>query len=255
MNGEEIESAYIANGCIRFFNSWITKRIDIAEQLFQSGYQFETQWYSPNSSYKLSNDHSMHGSDVMCQLITDKIRRGTNAVNAMEEAFCENPGEIVGLLLHITEPNGIIWSRMNYPMHVSVSNHGTYLATSPFAFPTDARDPFLLPAFSAGKIYKDSYTIQPFQNPPAEIWPLDSKLFHDMYEIIYAELKKEGGTTVPKIGELIYPMFGKEKLAPIGPVIYRILYDIHRNEGLKFETKYKPGQVEDKQAPVFYMSL
>lgn len=253
-NGK-IESAYIANGCIRFFNPWLEKRISVAESVVQDGYELKTKLYSPKSSYKLSSGMTMHGSDVMCQLITRNIHKGADVVDAIADAFCENPGEIVGLLLNVNEPNGIIWGRMNYPMHVNFVEHGAYLATAPMAFPEDAGEPQLLHPFSSGIIYKDFLTLKPFKNPPAEIWSLDSILYHKMYEIIYAELQKDGGTTVPQIGELIYPMFGKEKLAPIGPVIYRILYDIHRNEGLKFETKYKPGQVEDKQAPVFYMSL
>ena len=251
----EIETAYIANGCIRFFNPWLEKRIAIAESLHNDGYEIKAKVYSPTSSYKLSNGMTMHGSDVMCQLITRNIDHGVNAVDAMANAFCENPGEIVGLLLSKTEPDGIAWARMNFPMHVNFVEHGAYLATTPMAFPEDAGEPQLLHPFSSGMIYKDHLTIKPFKNPPAEIWPMDSILFHKMYEVIYAELKKEGGTTVPELGKLITPMFGEGKLAPIGAVIYRILYDINRIEPLKFETKYKPGQTENLKAPVFYMSL
>ena len=254
-NGDGIESAYIANGCIRYFNPWLEQRIQVAEMLIEEGYKIETQWYSPKSSYKLSNGMSMHTSDVMCQLITKHIHDGFDAVDAIAMAYCENPGEIVGLFLTVSEPDGIVWSRMNYPMFVGTVEHGTYLATAPMAFLENITDPQLLPPLSSGKVLKDSYTCKPFKEPPAQIWPFDSILLHDMYEIIYAELKKEGGTTVPEIGKIITPMFGSDKIAPIGPVIYRILYDINKKEPLKIETKYKPGQLEGTKAPVFYMSL
>ena len=50
-------------------------------------------------------------------------------------------------------------------------------------------------------------------------------------------------------------MFGKEKLAPIGAVIYRILYDINRVEPLRIETTYRTDKMEGVKAPVFHISL
>ena len=196
----EIITSYVANGCIRYFNPWLEKRIAIAERVVNDGYELKAQVYSPKSSYKLSNGMTMHGSDVMCQLISQKIDQGKKADDAMADAFCENPGEIVGLLLSITEPDGIVWSRMNYPMHVNFVKHGAYLATTPMAFPEDAGEPQLLPELSSGMIYKDHLSIKPFKNPPAECWPLDSVLFHKMYEIIYEELKKEAVQQYRKSG-------------------------------------------------------
>lgn len=251
----EIESAFIENGCVRFFKPLLEERIAIAEQLKKDGYELKTEVYCPDSSFKLSNGCKIHYCDVLCQLITQKVREGSDTVTAIADATCQMPTETVGLYLSKTEPDAITYTRMNFPMHVSFASHGMYLGSAPTSFPSDAGEPQLLPAFTSGLIKKDSLVIKPFKKAPATIAPLDSITFHKMYEYIYEQLHKEGGVTVPELGNAIMPMFEPADLAPVGATIYKILYDINRKEPLHFETKRKPGKLEGLTAPVFYMSL
>ena len=94
-------------------------------------------------------------SDVMCQLIYKHRSGGRDLANAMEEAFCEMPSEIVGLAIEPQTPDCICFSRINMPMFVGFDGTGAYLASSPTAFPARVKDYRLLPARSSGRVYKD----------------------------------------------------------------------------------------------------
>ena len=120
----------------------------------------------------LSNGNKIHYCDVLCQLISQKIHKGYDTTDAIEKTFCEMPAEVVGLLLSLTNPDAITWGRMNFPMHVAFADHGAYLATAPMANPEDAGEPYVLPAFSTGLIYKDKYTVKPFNLRSSAVIPI-----------------------------------------------------------------------------------
>ena len=253
-NGE-IESAFIENGCVRFFKPRNDEYIAIAERVKADGYELKTEVYCPEASYRLSNGNKIHYCDVLCQLITQKIDQGMDPVTAIAEANCEMPTETVGLYLTKKEPEGIVWGRISFPMHVSYSSHGMYMGTAPISFPEDAGEPQLLPPFASGVVRKDKVEIVPFKKQPATIAPLDTVTLHKLYEVIYQELQKEEGTTVPEIGKLILTMFEPADLPPVGAAIYRIMYDINRKEGINITEERKPGRLEGLTAPVFRMRL
>jgi hypothetical protein len=135
--------------------------------------------------------------------------------------------------------------------------HGAYLATTPMAFLEDAGEPLLLPPMSCGFITKDSLQLKSFDRHLASVAPLNSKTYHDLYDVIYEALHREGGIHLgmPLGNGDIRSYFEEADLVPSGAAIYRILYDINRNEPIKIHTEYKPGQKEGLTAPVFYVSL
>ena len=253
VNGE-IDTAFIVNGVVRFFDPQVKERIALAEKVKADGYELKTEVYCPDSTHVLSNGNKVHYIDVLCQLIAQKIHKGVDSVSAIEETFCEMPAEVVGLLLSLTQPDAITWGRMNFPMFVSYAEHGAYLATAPMANPDDAGEPYILPPFSSGLIYKDRFTIQPFKQQPASIAPMDEKSCGKVYDAVYKALHQEGGVTIPTLG-IDGSFFEPADVASANVATYRALYDINRNEKIKIEIKRKPGQIEGLTAPVFYMSL
>lgn len=249
-----VESAIASNGVFRFFKARIAEHIAIAEKLLQDGYEFKSAFYCPERPMHLANGNTVQNNDVLCQLTTQKIRSGMDAVSAIAEATCEFPAERVSVLLSVTEPDAICWARMNYPMHLNFVSHGAYLATTPIAFPEDAGEPFLLPALSAGKVTKDSLFMKPFTNPPATVAPLDSKVYHDVYDMVYTKLHEEEGVTLYTSGDST-PFFEDADLKPNGAVKYRVLYDINRREPIKFSLGEKVCQHNGRTAPQFIMHL
>lgn len=252
-NGE-IESALIENGCVRFFEPRLNERIAFAEQVKRDGYELKSEVYCPDTKHVLSTGMKFHYVDVLCQLITQKIDQGLDSVTAMEKTYCEMPAEMVGLLLTKTQPDAITWARINFPMHVAFAEHGAYLATAPMANPEDAGEPYALPPFASGLIYKDHFTIHPFKNPPATIAELTSCSYGKVYDAVYKALHKEGGVTLPTLG-IDASFFEDADLAPTNVAVYRALYDINRKEKIKIEVKRKPGKIEGLTVPVFYLSL
>ena len=251
---DKIDTAFIVNGVVRFFDPLLKERIALAEKVKADGYELKTEVYCPDSTHVLSNGNKVHYIDVLCQLISQKIHKGYDTTEAIEKTFCEMPAEVVGLLLSVTTPDVITWGRMNFPMHIAFAKHGAYLATAPMANPEDAGEPFVLPPFSTGLVYKDRYTVKPFQEQPSSIAELNSCAYGNVYDHVYKALHQEGGVTIPTLG-VDASFFESADIAPANVAVYRALYDINRKEKIKIEVKRKPGQMEGLTAPVFYMSL
>ena len=249
-----VESALIENGCIRFFDPLLPNRIATAEKLIKDGYEFKSAFHCPERDFHLSDGRTMHYIDVLCQLVTQKIHNGADAVTALAEAECEYPTEMVALFLSITEPDAICWARTNFPMHLNFVDHGAYLATTPMAFPEDAGEPYLLPPMSSGKVTRDSLFLKPFSNPPAKVAPLDSKAYHDVYNMVYEALHREGGINLYTLGD-VKPFFQQADIYPTGASVYRALYDIHRKEPLHIRVGEKVCDHNGKTAPQFFLSL
>lgn len=251
---EEIKTAFVLNGWGGCFKSIKEKEKTISERLISEGFDLKSRVESNGQAITLSDNMRVHPSDVMCQLIGEKMEQGFRVVDAMAEAYCEFPMEIVGLMLSLAEPNAIAYARMNFPMFVGVAGHGTYLATAPQAFPTDASEPHLLPVLSSGLIYKDEFTCKPFKNKPATVAELNTHTYKIIYDAICEALKTEK-QTLPMLGELIWDMFDPADCTQRGAAAYSVLYDLDRQGKLQKETRYQSGVFEGLQAPVCYMWL
>jgi len=249
-----VESALVENGCIRFFDPLLPNRIATAEKLRQDGYTFQSAFHCPERAFHLANGDTMHYIDVLCQLVTQKIHNGMDAVTALAEAECEYPTEMVALFLSVTEPDAICWTRTNFPMHLNFVEHGAYLATTPMAFPEDAGEPYLLPPMSSGKVTRNSLFLRPFANPPATVAPIDSRVYQSVYNMVYEKLHQEGGVTLYTSGDST-PFFEEADLRPNGAVKYRVLYDINRQEPIKITMGQTVCRHNGRVAPQFILSL
>ncbi len=253
----EILTAFVLNGTYGCCENNIQQYARLAENMIASGFEFKSRTKSCGNPLTLSDGTMVHGSDLMCQLVAKNILNGMDTATAMENAYCEMPEEVVGLLLSTLEKNAIAWCRMNYPMHIGFASHGAYLATAPLAFPKDASEPLLLPTLSSGYVYKDHFTCKPFKNPPLKVAPLTTKIKHDVYEIIYNALK-EGDKTYHELRKSVLPLFENDTeydCVQVAAAVYGVLYDIDRQGELKITAKYNPGVFDGLKAPVYYMSL
>ncbi len=246
--------AYVANGAAGPFRERMPEFSALAEQLIREGYPFTSVDKAENKNYqKLSDGTSIHMSDAMCQLILRNIDRGADTATAMTEAFCEMPGDIVGLLLSLSEPNGIFWSRINRPMMVGFAAHGAYLATTAWAFPADAQGATALPPLASGCVYRDKYTVIPYQQPPIEVAPLTASLRRAAYDIIYKELQG-GEKSMSELKNATSVLFdgGCSQNALLA---YETLCEIAKDHAIELRTARVPGAREGIDAPKFYISL
>ncbi|MBQ6946443.1 MAG: hypothetical protein IJN42_00195 [Clostridia bacterium] len=169
-----VRTAYIANGSTGRFADRLKQSAVIAQQLLAQGYEMPSRTTVPNHRYPTLSDGSVvHMSDLMCQLITAKTDEGLSPDRAMAEAFCRLPSEIVGLLLSLDQPDCIAWARVNFPLSVAFAPHGAYLSSTPMAFPADAGSAQWMPALTAGRVYRDRFTLAPIVGFPAKVAQTD----------------------------------------------------------------------------------
>ena len=194
----------------------------------------------------------VHMSDVMCALIAKECDEGATPCDAITASFTRMPGEIVGLLLSLSTPKKIAWSKINRPMFLSFSSHGAYLASCPIAFPEDAADPINLPELSSGYVTKNSFTAKKYENPPINVAVADAKTIHDAYDTIVELLSEERSFNTLKVGHLFPKSDGI--LAAAG-LKYSILYSLWREGKLDIKKIISAGKVENTTTTAFTLKL
>jgi len=182
IKNESPRIAYVANGASGFFTDRKEGYASAIEKLIADGYKMSSQITMEDSIYnKLSDGTTVHMSDVMCQIILKNIENGMDVIDAMENGFCTFPSEIVGLTLALDTPDRINYSRINMPMYVGRADHGTYMASTPIAFPEDAREHYLLPPCTSGCVYKNGVFSKAYRECPASVAPITARVRHDAY--------------------------------------------------------------------------
>ena len=253
--GGEVFTAQVYNGSVGYFDHFSEKRARVAERLLGEGFSMRSRVFESNGKrVTLSDNSRVHLSDIMCQLVSKNILEGDRADLAMEKGFCEIPAEIVGLMLTVSEPDAIVYSRINKPMYVGAAQHGNYLATAPQAFPSDAGVPFLLPALSRGFIKKDTVSFSMFREAPATVAPLSASAVAESYKII-CEALREGKHSVPELAKLVAPIFDEANCKQAACAVYAVLYELKGAGVLKTESSSRPGVFEGLTAPVFRFSI
>ena len=248
--------AYVANGAAGHFIDRIPEYCKIAQALEDSGFPASAYENYNNKNYvSLENGANVHMSDVMCQLIRRNMARGSDAVTAMTDAYLEMPGEIVGLLLSLTKPDKIVWSRINMPMNLAFCEHGAYLASAALCFPDDAGDPQHLPVCASGYVTADSLYVTPYKSNPATVAPITAEVTKKAYDAVLEALAS-GPKLNKELSELVKAVFpdGYQCLQ-IAPLLYSVYYALKQQGRLVIESHRVPGSAEGLTAPKFKMSL
>ena len=240
-NGEAV-TAYAAVGSNGFFSSRRQEFDDIANELFSEGFEMSSGIHGIESEIypTMPDGAKVHMSDVMCQLVFKYILEGNTGEAAMAKAFCRMPGEIIGLNVNKNEPDRITWAKISEALFVSFSEHGAYVSSSPEGFPEDAGDVHILPPNSSGCIFKDHYTVVPFEKAPCTVRGMDASIVKHCYDEILNILEAE---------QSLYPVWDKLKLTLSGADCYQIsslLYVVI--EALKKEGKIALRTVEAEGA-------
>ena len=249
----EIKAAMVLNGTSGCFKPRREERIRITQELLANGATIPSHCKG-EGMMNLPDGTCVHSSDVFCQLVDTHVQKGADPASAAARAFCEFPTEAVVLMLSLAKQDAITFARFNFPMHVAFCDHGTYLATTPQAMPTDAGDYHLLPLRSSGYIYKDHFECHPFPEKIATIAPLTPARRAKIYEIVCEKLR-EGEQTVTTLAAAIRPVFDGYDCGQVGASIYQVLDELERDGKLHRERRFIKGQFEELQAPEDYMWL
>lgn len=165
--------AYAANGIMSKLFKDVTDMSGQAKRLYEKGYRFPTStdnellYFYP--SY--APGCNVHVSEIMCFLIDEQMQLGYSDAEAMERAFCNNPSEIVGLMLNAENPDSITVGKVNFPMWVGHGDGEMFLATTALVFDDDlVSQSYSLPTNSIIEVSRDSVLIHPFQKPFTRIY-------------------------------------------------------------------------------------
>ncbi len=251
--GGAVQTALVMNGCGGIFKGTFSVS-EIAERLMAQGYEMKS-YHKEAGNTRLSDGGYCHSTDVRCQLADSKIGAGMDAAEALQEVFTEMPGESVGLLLNVTEPNAISFARVVMPMHVGFAEDGVYMATAPLAFIDQTGDYTLLPAMSYGKVFRGGFEVKPFKNPPATVAPITPEVMHTAYEKMLEVLKEPTPFVKTGLSKALAELYPKADCTQRGTVGYQVITELYRQGRLKVETRYIPGQREGLKAPIFYLSI
>jgi len=230
-------TAYVLNGSRSFFSS-VPRNVPRAESLIKDGYTFRTRTVggiAGEHTPLLEDGTCVHTSEIMSNLILRNLDRGMEPAFAMEAAMDEFPLECVGLLLSVAHPDRISYSRFNMPMNLGFAEHGCYMASAALCFPEDAGYPLPVPAGSVGYVYRDHYESYPYKKLPASLAPITARVRKEGYDAVVAALK-DGNQTVPLLAKLVAPIFDEADCVQKAMLVYDILYILHREGRLKYDT-------------------
>lgn len=250
-----VREAYVANGAAGCFAGGRQAANLLTQELLQQGYTMHSHEPVQIEGYPaLSDGTGVHMSDSMCQLISRNIDRGMTPDTAIGEAYLQMPGEIVGLLLSLADPEGIAWSRINMPMMLGFCDHGAYLASSAMGIPTDSREPIALPPCASGMVYRDSFTVKPYPTLPARVAPVTARVRQQAYTKI-CEALSAAPQGVGELQDVICPLFAAADCVPMTLVVYDVLCSLEQEGRLKTECRRLPGAFEGLEAPKFFFSI
>ena len=241
-NGDVI-SAYIANGNNAPFSD---KESDakIAASLLEQCYNMKSKQEYPvdkKTNYpRLPDNDVVHISDVLCQLITKHVDKGAHPSKAMEKAFTEMPSELVGLYLHVDFPDTIAWARTNMPIFIAYADHGTYIASTPTAFPDDAGDPIPMLPYTYGSVGNNKLTVSSFAEKKGKIAPIDARLRFEAYKLIN-ELLAESPRDFHTLTKAVAPLFEEADVLQFEVAVYEVLYSLKKQGKIKIEPEFFPG--------------
>lgn len=247
--------AYVANGALGCFAHRQAEYCDLSASLIDAGYPMLSRVRIDHGKYpRLPDGTTVHMSDAMCQLIARNIDRGQRPTKAMEDAYCEMPSEIVGLLLALSEPDSIAFTRINMPMNLAFAPHGAYLGSAALAFPADCTEPQALPPCSTGRVWCNRVEINPYRNPPAAVAAIDARVRADAYAAIVSALT-EGPKSMSELNRAIRPCFGPGDCKPLALLSYDILAALLRQGRITEELRRVEGEFPHLGAPKTYFSL
>ena len=242
----EVLTAFIANGingcCNERNHTEIPPKI---KELIAAGYPLKSGVTAPpNAKHPELHDgkYLYHKTDIIAQNVSMKIfEKGLSPADAMAESYTEITGENIALMLSVTDPEAIHFVRLNFPMFIGMTEHGTCMATVPLAFFDHTKQYHLLPALSSGRIMKDGYSVKKMPDPPFTVSTATPEIWHLAYERIISQLKQGKR----EFGVTFVEDFPKADCTEKNAVTWAVLSELYRQGKLELEKELLPGVRED----------
>lgn len=246
--------AYIANGSAGMWKD-DPRRNETARRLHRAGHKFRSSSPRPIGNYPVLDDGTAtHMSDVMAHAIGESLMETNDPEAAIAKAFLDTPSEIVGLYVSPRHPDAVFGARWNMPACVAMDDDGTYVASSPDAFPDGVRWRTWLPPSSVFRVERGRLSASPLGAPGGAI-----AATVDLAKAREAILEALQGGEEMGVGELNQRMDALLAGDAAPAVRYDPVYEtLHRlkAEGLvRLVKKQVPGATEGARATRFFHVL
>ena len=246
--------AHVSNGGAGHFADKFEEIGRIAEKMLEEGYELRSKERFKNPKITVSDGDCIHLSDLTAQYTMKLIEQGLSPECAAETAIMTIPSDDVDLNISLYHPDSIVLAKMSQPMADGFCSHGAYMATSALAFPEDAREPIILPGFTAGKVYADRYCLKPFDTLPCTHECFDTYTVTKAYGMVAEMLKQKPMPVCDIRAELRPKLFPNAQSAPTTLVIYEVLRAMKKEGILHREDGTVPGR-DGMTAPRAYFHI
>jgi len=225
-----------------------------ARMLMEEGFPFTSRRPSGRGRLDMGDGTMIHPTEVQAHYTAKGILEGMTSVDAMEHTFTQQKKEGAALLLSLTCPDAITWTRTSFPLEAAFADHGAYIATSPQGFPEDAGETMILPALSSGLLTKESYTCKKYAHPPFTVAPITPEIWNKAYTEITKALKEPCHLYDLPWGA-ITEAFAPADCTQRNTVVYCVLAELAKKGLLEEEIRRVPHREGELTAPSRYMWL
>ncbi len=245
--------AYLAQGSMGYWDGKTDTAL-MARLLADAGHTFRSSSDTSLGAYPLLPDGTWtHTSEVMAHWIALHLAETGDPEQALRKAFTDWPGEIMGLYITLSHPDTVYGARWNQPICVARDNGGTYLASSPMAFPHDFAWQTWVPPCSVIAVTADSLRLTP-------LCPPDEALADDIdrtqaREAILHQLADGESRTAPELYPMLQALSQREDRIVSCDPLYQVLTDLERDGLISHEVTPVEGSAEGLTAPQFRFHL
>jgi ribosomal protein S18 acetylase RimI-like enzyme len=252
------ELAYIANGSRGQYAS-VTDLSAAAAGPFNAGCRFgsaQIESVEATGPTVLPDGRFIHGSDAMCQVVSQAIKQNRAAAHpllaALTQAFEQWPAEIVSLCLHAHWPDEIVAARHNMPMMIGRDPDGAmYIASMTQAFPPSVNWNMRMAPRAAAVISRGgSIRIEPFKRPGIPVGNLPSMV--SVEQRIVGLLRQNEACKADQLMEAVKPLWPQGVLNQKEIVVYEALAALLAEGRIEVENRPVPGMFNQGFVPQFW---
>ncbi len=250
--GEEAV-AYLAQGAMGYWKDETDTEL-MARLLVEAGHSFRSSSDSSIGSYpQLPDGTWTHTSEVMAHWIAVHLAESGDPEQAIRQAFSDWPAEIMGLYLTLAEPGTVYGARWNQPICVGRDNSGSYLASSPMAFPHDCAWQTWVPPCSVIAVTAEALRITPL-GPPEEALADDIDR-GEARAAVLEQLAEGESKTAPELHHAVKALSQCEARIVSCDPLYQVLTDLEGEGLITHEIARVKGSAEGLTAPQFRFHL
>ena len=219
------------------------------DSLASDGYYFRSARFAEKDGYpQMSTGEFVATGEGYAYFLDRETKKGKSFEDALIDAASAFYGEHVTVCLNLDNPDSLNVCRITRPMYALFEDGETYIATTRFAFPDDAKgESMSLPVGKVCTLNSKGLTV----HPKTAEGPVPCDLTPEMYDMAYTKFEKM--LTGKKDSPLVYDdlevelwfkspeiWYEQKPYQRFAELTYDVLYDMYKEGKLKMEVRPQP---------------